>query len=1705
MIQEDLKLPSVSSFMLLILPYTMDHKVLIANRGEIAIRIANACAELGIPTVAVHADDSDTAHLPYATESLKLAGGPSAFLKGEAIIEAARRAKATAIHPGYGFLSESADFASTCHASGIIFIGPTPATIAEVSDKIRARKLAGRLGIPTVLGTVEDSLSSVSSPMDVEAFGLKVGYPIVIKARDGGGGRGIRVVGEPGEVVRSALARCLSESPSKQVFLEKAIVDARHIEVQILGDSFGNAVHLYERDCSVQRRFQKIVEIAPSPTLPSALLSHLHKAAIALAQAIKYTTVGTVEFLVPTAQPNATSSPVYYFLEVNPRIQVEHTVTESVIGLDLVKLQLLVSPLFSRNLATDLGLTQQSIPAPHGFAIQSRLISEDPARGFAPSTGRITALNIPTGGTPGVRIDTWLHPRAVVSPHYDSLLAKVIVWAPTFAEAVERSKRVLAETVVGGVKTNRDLLVCVLADREFVEQEVVTTRWLEGRMASLLETTYLSAFEEALALCSDDGATGPAIALSASMGAKIQFKPGDAFTLNLASAAQSSNSTIKIQTIRQNNFPATFSGTVALSGSDALYAVTLARSSGTSASSNRRQATSPGDVAAPLTGQVVELPIGVGGWVEAGQEVLVVSAMKMETVVRSSVAGVVRGVHAEIGEIVGEGEVVIEIESGEVKSKLRKKCAKLMCAVTNVQDLMLQLMYIIGWIDWRVTVSDVIIVFHAIWPPPLRVQHAIPRLGDSEITHTPEQQEQAEMKFGKHIQSAQITEWSAHYLDYKGLKKIINSLAAAPGEKTITSVTVAANLPPGVVPEDQRFKSVQKTAFFFKLERELEKKENELRVRLRSLVDKKKILASKRGRYTRESTSLNSLKEAFRQFDQDLNKLQVAIQITYCASDSTQNDPKGTQQARHKLFKFVELNGTGFRKILKKWDKRSKSSTKELYLSRQVDIQPCFDNEVLSGLADQAATNLVELENLSNGIITSTSPRDPQRIEFNVDHTDTAVVDDLENELYKAVANGQSSTAQDILERIRQHPTPEDGDRISRVFWHACSEASPEMIQPLVGTGLVNFKYVDDINDRSCLHEAAITGRLPFIELCVGHGVDVNTTDVYGRTPLHYASMYGHTDCATFLLSHKADVTPVDHDGFNPLIYAIINGHTECVKILLQNGASVEPRKEGDHNPLSLACQYGHKDIATTLTSKGAQILPDAEGLFPLHLAAREGHADLCKLLTLTEKNTSLDTQDKYNGWTPIFYAASEGHIDCVRILLEAGCKVNVKDENGATPLYYAAWEGEVECVNLLIEAGCEIEIVDEKMEDDTIGEPMEDIDIDTIPSLSLPPPIIPFRIYGHNYLDKKYQIQLTLGHHSGKHSKLPIHLYGNTQISSLKLIITSKPDSGMIPHSVILPLGDEREIFSFQVDRVENFSLEFDIFPTFGSKVIGKGVALPINFDLNSDHQYRRFGPLPNGTGAKCIIPLFDTHLKVVGELAFEFAIIRPFQGVQLEIGGRVETYWKSTNTVGAIGASSAMSSEAPSSSATPTTGVPPPPSLTTVSSLSGEYVQVIVQVTRDAVPVVFSRWRLDVDGFDLCVSDVTYEQFRAFGERQLQAKGKKVDEAAWRTGSSVELHRLIHDSYLSLEHVLKTLAANLGVNIEIKYPTAPVIVSLSFSNLLEINGFVDSILQCVYDHAHTANNQAASSLNSSGHRQLIFSSFNPAVCTAMNRKQPN
>ncbi|KAI9341860.1 hypothetical protein BD770DRAFT_351886 [Pilaira anomala] len=930
------------------------------------------------------------------------------------------------------------------------------------------------------------------------------------------------------------------------------------------------------------------------------------------------------------------------------------------------------------------------------------------------------------------------------------------------------------------------------------------------------------------------------------------------------------------------------------------------------------------------------------------------------------------------------------------------------------------------------------------------------------------------MKFGKQIQSQQFTEWSPYYLDYKGLKKFISSLLNTPADSL-----KALGLPPVNV-EDDRSKLLQsqKAAFFFKLERELEKinsfylqKENELKVRLRTLIDKKKVLQSDTRRLKHASTLFKAIQEAFVQFEQELTKIQ----------------------------KYVELNNEGFRKILKKWDKRSKSSTKELYLSRQIDIQPCFNTQVLCELSDLASANRIELSNIQDGIpispISSTLA-DETTSNFGDE------IDDVELELMKFVSTGQASLVREILDRIAQHPAAEDKARLTRVFWHACSEATKDITDMLIETNLINFEYVDDIIERSCLHVAAMNGRLDLLKTCTEHGANVEGTDAYGRTALHYATMNGFSDCVSFLLTRQTDIECRDHDGFSPLIYAIMNGHTPCVDILIKANANIEPRHEGDHIPLSLACHFGHTDIALMLYNQGAKNLPNAESLYPLHLAARQGHAQLCRVLS--QNAADIDTPDKYNTWTPLFWAANDGHVECVRILIKAGCKVNAKDENGKTALYYAAWEGHMDCVQLLLDAGCEVEPVLDIQPPPSTNSEEDENELDTIPSLSLPPPIIPFRIYGHNYLDRKYQIQISL-------RQPPIRLYDNAQISSLRLIISSRPDTGMIPHSVILPLVDDRDVFNFQVDKLDDFLLEFDILATFGSKVLGRGVALPQSFSLVDFkiHEGHR------------TIPLLDGHLKVIGELSYDYSVINPFRGVQLEIGGRIETYWKSTNTVlpsaansprvdtestptlAPINTSSATSSSTGTVVAASSSLSSNVPSFITASSLSGDYVRVVIQLTKDLVPVVFANWMVPYEGLDLAVSDLTLDQFIRIGANILQHNQHincdNTDGVCPITGNSLIIQKLNNfQSFLSLEQVLEKLPLTMGLHLELKYPSPSDQSLYTFTNIAGRNTFVDKILQCIYDHVRSLPPDTAS-------RSLFFSSYNPAICQVVNWKQPN
>ena len=439
----------------------MFRKVLIANRGEIAVRVAATLQQMGITAVAVYSQaDRQALHVASADEAYPLEGNASrnTYLRGELIIDIAKRAGCQAIHPGYGFLSENDEFAKACADAGLVFIGPSPAVILGMGDKVTAKKAFADAGVPTVPGWSGDAEASAEA---IAREAARIGFPVLIKAAAGGGGKGMRVV-ESEKELRPAIEAAQREAQSafgdSRIFLEKYIRRGRHVEIQIFGDSHGNVVHLFERECSIQRRHQKIVEESPSPALTPDLRRRMGEAAVRAAKAIGYTNAGTVEFLVD-------DSGSFYFLEVNTRLQVEHPVTEMVVGRDLVRAQLLVAA------GEKLPFTQDDL-VQTGHALECRIYAEDAARGFLPSTGIIERYVQPVG--PNIRVDSGVREGSEVTVHYDPQLAKLIVWSRSRQGAIARMRWALDRYVVMGVTTNISFLRALLDHPEFLAGRIHT-------------------------------------------------------------------------------------------------------------------------------------------------------------------------------------------------------------------------------------------------------------------------------------------------------------------------------------------------------------------------------------------------------------------------------------------------------------------------------------------------------------------------------------------------------------------------------------------------------------------------------------------------------------------------------------------------------------------------------------------------------------------------------------------------------------------------------------------------------------------------------------------------------------------------------------------------------------------------------------------------------------------------------------------------------------------------------------------------------------------------------------------------------------------------------------------------------------------------------------------------------------------------------
>src|SRR5919112_563855 len=473
-------LPLITHHSSLITFSLMFKKILIANRGEIAVRVIRACREMDISAVAVYSEaDAAALHVRLADEAYLLGPAPSSesYLRAERVIEAARGSGAEAIHPGYGFLAENAEFARAVGDAGLVFIGPSPEAMELMGSKTSARRAAEAAGAPVVPGT-NDALESLAEARETAA---RVGYPVMLKAAAGGGGKGMRLVASEDEMA-SAFDTARSEAASAfgdaSVYIEKAVERPRHIEIQVFADAEGHTVHLGERECSIQRRHQKVIEESPSPINDPDLREAMGAAAVRIARAASYVGAGTVEFLVSDVTRD------FYFLEMNTRLQVEHPVTELVTGLDLVREQIRVAA------GLPLSFTQEEVSWT-GHAVECRVYAEDPEQNFMPSPGRITRLRLPTG--PGVRDDGGVYEGAEVSIYYDPMISKLATWGRTRAEAIERMRRALSEYEVGGIKTTLPFFREVMRDEEFV--------------AGRLDTGFISRFNERRAAATPNDAT----------------------------------------------------------------------------------------------------------------------------------------------------------------------------------------------------------------------------------------------------------------------------------------------------------------------------------------------------------------------------------------------------------------------------------------------------------------------------------------------------------------------------------------------------------------------------------------------------------------------------------------------------------------------------------------------------------------------------------------------------------------------------------------------------------------------------------------------------------------------------------------------------------------------------------------------------------------------------------------------------------------------------------------------------------------------------------------------------------------------------------------------------------------------------------------------------------------------------------------------
>ncbi|CAI5755646.1 unnamed protein product [Candida verbasci] len=1068
------------------------------------------------------------------------------------------------------------------------------------------------------------------------------------------------------------------------------------------------------------------------------------------------------------------------------------------------------------------------------------------------------------------------------------------------------------------------------------------------------------------------------------------------------------------------------------------------------------------------------------------------------------------------------------------------------------------------------------------------------------------------MKFGKYLASRQLElpEYSGHFIDYKSLKKLIKQLAIPKNSNTINGEAS--------ITEIQQTLKENKASFFFRVERELDKvnsfyleKQANLSINLNLLIMKKNEIFTKANNYIKQ----NDIEHGSGNNNQIITNFKNSISFL-----NLYQNFKKIHQDLIRLQQFIELNETGFSKVVKKWDKRSKSHTKELFISTAVSVQPIFHKNEINELSDLVTQSLFDIESIMDGdyscllnyndLSKQIQQQQPEETENQVVEppsspgekpiftrhssiTASSMSNNSEiDELYSSFVNVATIKDPDMsllarwVDKVNgsnkgsEKFTNEIRRKVSKIFLLSItnlkiSDQFLETFLKLINFD-IDFKFInhDFNNNKTILHECC---SIPIVNhnenVIINNGVKVvnqdsiNHTryfivkfiidnisptdenllickDFNGRNCLHYASQNNRSDLLNLLLPvfPSSHVDDLDNDSMSPLLLAIKHGNLNIIKNLVQYGSNPFPeanKEKLQYLPINYACKFGDFNLLDYLLSNLKNVnfkrllnQQDVEGLLPLQVVSRAGHYQLIKLLI--QYGAVVNKLDGLNKWTPIFYAASEGHVKTTQELIKFGAKLNIVDEDGYNVLYYCVVEGHIEVINVLLKYRNELNIdnnsklqssiIQDSSSMAILGDVNEADDSDgeedsgslekannnnvDIPDLQLPPPILPLRRYGHNFLEQKVLIELIFSNDSEF-----INLFNlSTDLKPGRITLTSNI-SDIVPRNILLPINDEKSnnsnncVFQTDVESLNEFRIDFEIFPKFGTRLIAKTTAL--NFS-----QIDTTSPEINSIQ----LPLFDLRLRNIGQLKFSYQVIFPFSGTLLETS-KFDTYWKSStnfvknrqsiklNAAGGLSPNNFLSPNAstimPPNTEIPTSQQPQissNSSIVTATSLSGEYLRVKICLLNDGTPIVCPHWSISItENIDLYLPNLSLEQLTSI-TNDLFDYSKVIKDLSNMTIEDISyIKKLLKIIYLPLDIILEVLNIEINLNLELVFPSSYELDTLPFNGNLQnnLNNFIDFTLNDVFNHIRSS--------KKFGTRSIIFLSSNSLICKILNWKQPN